>query len=188
MKVSIDVDITVVGEVKTESPFGYESERDRYEQFEFVQDHADMVSIHTNEDWGGSFGWLEEACEESDLPVLAKGLHQSNDKVRQAVQAGADSVLTVSFFPTICQDRVWYEPRSLWGMKEAPSSNTNIVWNERDPLNGLTKKEKITKARGEWDGWLCQASNIQTVDDVNPYVEAVLVGRYFPTFVDSLTE
>lgn len=45
----------LIAEVKTKSPFGFVSEDSREVQLERAIRIGDIVSIHTDERWGGSF-------------------------------------------------------------------------------------------------------------------------------------
>ena len=63
-----------------------------------------------------------------------------------------------------------------------------VVWNSRDLKNGGMKEETFNEARKLWKGWLCQASNIRTVSDINEYANAVIVGTNLMEFAKSLRQ
>lgn len=63
---------------------------------------------------------------------------------------------------------------------------TKVVWNSRDLTTGGQKAETFTQARKVWKGWLCQASNIRTINDVQPGADAVLVGTHLGEFASSM--
>lgn len=59
---------------------------------------------------------------------------------------------------------------------------TAAVWNSRDLATGGLKPDGFTAARSAWEGWLCQASNVASLRDVDPSANAVLVGQGLPGF------
>jgi len=61
-----------------------------------------------------------------------------------------------------------------------------VVWNSRDLSDGGLKKETFEEARRLWKGWLCQASNICSVADIQDGADAVLVGTHLEEFALSL--
>ena len=64
--------------------------------------------------------------------------------------------------------------------------NIKVVWNSRDLKDGSLKTETFTEARVLFKGWMCQASNIKTIDDIFPDTNAVLVGTNLIEFAESL--
>ena len=64
----------IIAEVKDKSPFGWRNPYSRQHQWDICQRVGDMISIHTDPRWGGSWEWLSEACLTSEKPILAKGL------------------------------------------------------------------------------------------------------------------
>jgi len=65
----------LIAEVKTESPFGFVSEKTWRQLFDIANKHGDIISIHTDKRWGGSFDLISKAKELTKKPVLAKGIH-----------------------------------------------------------------------------------------------------------------
>lgn len=51
----------IVAEVKTESPFGFRSDKSWQELFDLAEALGDIISIHTDPRWGGSFELLKKA-------------------------------------------------------------------------------------------------------------------------------
>src|SRR5580698_3732423 len=92
-------EITLIAEVKAQSPFGYKSSKNRDELFELACRAGDIISIHTDLRWGGSFELLADARTKTDKPILAKGIHADDVLVEQAIECGADYVLIVGRFP-----------------------------------------------------------------------------------------
>jgi indole-3-glycerol phosphate synthase len=177
--------VEIIAEVKTMSPFGWSSDKTWDELFFVAEPVADILSIHTDSRWGGSFDLIKKAKKLTDKPILAKGIHASDEKVKQAIEAGADYVLVVGRIPKVYEDKCLIEPLSLTELQLIPESY-KAVWNSRDLVTGGIKEETFMQARSIFSGWLCQASNIRTVGDVEEEANAVLVGTSIQSFSDSL--
>ena len=100
-----------------------------------------------------------------------------------AVEAGADFVLVVGRVPKIYLEKCLVEPTTLAELKALPKTVKRVVWNSRDLQTGGLKKETFTEARAIWDGWLCQASNIRSVADIEKGADALLIGTHLETFL-----
>lgn len=177
--------IEIIAEVKTESPFGWKSSKSWDELFAIANRIGDIISIHTDSRWGGSFDLIKKAKVLTNKPILAKGIHATDDEIEKAVNAGADYVLVVGRIPTIHLDKMLIEPLTLDELKIIPE-DLKVVWNSRDLSDGGLKKETIEKAREIFKGWLCQASNIATIEDIKREANAVLVGTHLLEFAESL--
>jgi indole-3-glycerol phosphate synthase len=180
--------LIIIAEVKTHSPFGpvtNDSNQSWDELFELANKVGDIISIHTDPRWQGSFDLVRKARKLTDKPILAKGIHATDDEVRLAVKAGADYVLVVGRYPRAYQRRCMIEPKSIEELRTIPNW-FKIVWNSRDLDTGGLKTETFEKARNEFSGWLCQASNIRTKADILPGADAVLVGTHLLEFANSL--
>lgn len=175
----------LIAEVKTISPFGWVSDYSWEYLFKTACQIGDMISIHTDPRWGGSLDILRKARDLTDKPILAKGIHATDAKVNKALAAGADWVLVVGRIPENLENCM-IEPDSLEQLTQVPDG-CRVVWNGRDLGNGGQKTETFEKAREAWNGWLCQASFIKTIDDVKPGPEAILVGSGLPEFAKSMT-
>lgn len=171
----------LIAEVKIQSPFGFKSSKTWDELFIFAEKHADIVSIHTDPRWGGSFDLIKKARTLTKKPILAKGIHKTDEEIQKAIEAGADYVLVVGRIPKIHQHKCLIEPLSLEELKNIPQ-NLKVVWNSRNLSNGEIKKETFEEARAIFKGWLCQASNIKTVENVHNGADAILVGENLETF------
>lgn len=147
--------------------------------------HGDIISIHTDPRWGGSFELIKKAKMLTDKPILAKGIHKNDDLVQQAVDAGANYVLVVGRIPEIHLEKCLIEPLTLEELKKLPPS-IKAVWNSRDLETGGLKTEFFEQARNIFNGWLCQASNIKTIEDIEEGADAVLVGTHLIEFTNSL--
>jgi indole-3-glycerol phosphate synthase len=165
----------IIAEVKTQSPFGFKSEKSWDELFAIADSVGDILSIHTDARWGGSFDLIQKAKSLTNKPILAKGIH-----------ATADYILVVGRIPLIHQERCLIEPRTLAELKTIPLS-FKVVWNSRDLSDGGLKRETFKDARSVFGGWMCQASNIRTVADIEDGADAVLVGTYIHDFALSCT-
>ncbi|HEY4500428.1 MAG TPA: hypothetical protein VJH25_01405 [Candidatus Paceibacterota bacterium] len=177
--------IQIIAEVKTESPFGFKSEKSWDELFSVANEIGDIISIHTDARWGGSFELIRKAKSLTKKPILAKGIHSTDNEVKQAIEAGADYVLVVGRIPAIHTDKCLIEPLTLGELKTIPK-NLKVVWNSRDLSNGNVKKETFEEARRIFKGWICQASNIKTVQDIKEGANAVLIGTQLFRFAESL--
>jgi indole-3-glycerol phosphate synthase len=51
--------IKIIAEVKTQSPFGFKSQKTWKELFKIASEAGDIISIHTDSRWGGSFDLLK---------------------------------------------------------------------------------------------------------------------------------
>jgi len=177
--------VQVIAEVKTHSPFGWSSDKSWEELFLVAEKVGDIISIHTDPQWKGSFDHIRTARKLTSKPILAKGIHVTDDLVERAVEAGADLVLVVGRLPRVHIEKCLIEPLSLEELKTIPPS-MKVVWNSRDLNTGGLKAETFEEAREIFPGWLCQASNIETIKDVKKGADAVLVGAHLEDFAHSL--
>ena len=177
--------VQIIAEVKTFSPFGFKSEKSWDELFEVASRVGDIISIHTDPRWGGSFDLLTKAKSLTAKPVLAKGIHATDADVEEAIKRGANYVLVVGRMPGVHIDRCIIEPLSLEELKTIPQGQ-KVVWNSRDLSDGSLKKETFAQARALFKGWLCQASNVKTIADIQEGADAVLVGSRLEEFAESL--
>jgi indole-3-glycerol phosphate synthase len=178
--------IEIIAEVKTDSPFGYRSSESWKDLFDLAVSVGDIVSIHTDPRWGGSFELLRKARRLTSIPILAKGIHATDAEVEEAIAAGAEYVLVVGRVPRVHKERCLIEPYTLRELSTLPA-DARAVWNSRDLGTGGMKDEMFDDARKIWKGWLCQASNIRTVADIEDGADAVLVGTHLRSFAESLT-
>jgi indole-3-glycerol phosphate synthase len=177
----------VIAEVKTHSPFGWQSDKSWSELFAMANEVGDIISIHTDPRWHGSFDLVRKARSLTTKPILAKGIHASDDDIKQALVAGADHVLVVGRIPAIHLDKCLIEPYTIAELTRLPGQ-CRAVWNSRDLATGGLKSETFAEARKAFRGWLCQASNIMTMNDVDPAADAILVGTHLEQFVASRHE
>jgi len=161
----------LIAEVKTISPFGYKSQTSWRDLLDIAIVHGDMISVHTDARWGGSFDLIKQTRRYTDKPILAKGVHASDQDVMQALGCGANYVLVVGRIPAQeLLSRCLIEPTSLDQLSEFSTVlplAQRIVWNSRDLSTGETRSNnEFESARTLWNGWLCQASNITRPTDV----------------------
>ena len=184
--------IVFIAEVKTKSPFGFVS---RY-RWDYLLDIAiefgDIISIPTGPGWGGSLNHIVGARKRTDKPILAKNIHETDMDLDMAFDAGATYDLVVGRIPDDKYlDRCMIEPVSLEQLLCIPK-DVMVVWNSRDIVQSLKlgyevmRKETFQQARASFDGWLCQASYIKSVEDIKKGADAVLVGSYLPEFAKSI--
>ena len=177
--------VQIIAEVKTQSPFGWRSDKTWDELFEVANEIGDIVSIHTDSRWGGSFELLEKARSLTSKPILAKGIHENDLQIKKAFECGADWVLVVGRIPKFEPKKCLIEPLTLEELKTIPQ-DFKVVWNSRDLKTGGQKKETFEEARSIFEGLLCQASNIRTTKDIKKGADAVLIGTHLFEFAESL--
>ena len=199
--------VRVIAEVKTWSPRGERLTLNTWEQQVVLADKVgNMVSIHTNPLWKGSFDHISQARKLTSRPILAKGFHETDDDIIRAIDQGADAVLVVGRLPKVHLDKCFLEPLTLDELTTIPPQQW-AVWNSRDlsslkDLPGIPeflrnrwkqragtsdrKRESFSEARNTRKGLLCQASNLKTIADIEPGADAVLVGSHLESFAASL--
>lgn len=177
----------IIAEVKTHSPFGWQSSNNWDELFEVAERIGDIISIHTDHRWHGSFDLIKRARQRTNKPILAKGIHETDEQIQQAVDAGADYVLVVGRIPGVHLDKCLVEPYTLSELASIPS-DVKAVWNSRDLRTGGLKEESFSDARKVFSGWLCQASNIAKKSDIDPLADAVLIGTDLLAFKDGIDQ
>lgn len=172
---------TIIAEVKTQSPFGYTANKTWDELFVIAEKVGDILSIHTDSRWGGDFSLITKAKSLTKKPILAKGIHATDEEIQKAIDAGADYVLVVGRIPSIHLDKCLIEPYTLEELSTIPEQ-VKAVWNSRDLKTGGLKTETFAQARALFKGWLCQASNIKTLEDIEKGADAVLIGTHLEEF------
>jgi len=177
----------IIAEVKTISPFGWRSEHAWEDLFAIANEVGDIISVHTDPRWGGSFELVKRARALTNKPILAKGIHAADHDIKHAITAGADYVLVVGRVPAVHLDKCLIEVTTISELDALPQT-ARAVWNSRDLLTGGEKTETFAVARERFSGWLCQASNIATMADINPSADAVLIGTHLPELADQLRQ
>lgn len=176
---------TFIAEVKTDSPFGWHSENSWDTLFKIADASGDMISIHTDPRWKGSIELIQKARDLSSKPILAKGIHPRDNEIEAALAAGANFVLVVGRLPRVDLLPFCYiEPLNLQQLVEFDSQVERMVWNTRDLSDGSSKDESWQEARRLRTGWLCQASNITTPNDIQADADAIIVGQHLPEFTN----
>ena len=180
----------IIAEPKIQSPFGYKSDKSFIELLDIAEEVGDIISVHTDHAWGGSLGSLGLVRKHTKKPILAKAPYLFDWQVQQCIDLGADYVLSIAYENMKNSHQIMWEPLSLYGLSSVLKTlilpPKKIVWNSRKLNDGTRKKETIEDVRKIWKGWLCQASNIRTWDDVHPDVDAILVGEHLPQFAKEL--
>lgn len=177
-----------IAEVKTQSPFGFKSEHTWDYLFDIANEYGDIISIHTDPRWGGSFDLISNAKQRTKKPILAKGIHSTDTEICESLIRSADNVLVVGRLSTlsmIMMNSLWIEPNNIDQLKMVPSVMT-AVWNSRDLSTGKLKHESWEDARKTFDGRLIQASNIKTINDVKSDADGYIVGENLVNFVKTL--
>lgn len=171
----------IIAEVKTHSPFGWQADKSWDELFEIAATIGDIISIHTDPRWHGSFDLVTKAHARTAKPILAKGIHATDEDLERAFAAGATYALVVGRIPEQYAEQCLIEPYKLTELAHIPP-HLKAVWNSRDLRTGGKKLATFTEARTQFGGWLCQASNIMTPDDIDPEADAVLIGTHLAAF------
>ncbi len=170
----------IVAEMKDLSPFsGWINPLPPDYQLARCEALGHVVSVHTNEWWGGSWDRLEYVCERASKPVLAKGFHPTAMDVKRAFDCGATFVLTVGWWPG--DERCWHEVETRDQL-----INTGAKWivlNSRNPRTGERRigldiaPVRVVNSVDSFGRKLCQASNIHGPEDVISGVQAILIGE-----------
>lgn len=180
-----------IAEVKTESPFGFKSDRSWDDLLAIALEYGDAIAIHTNAKWGGWFGGIATAANAMrrfpQKMIIAKGIHPLDSEIERALGNGANLVTVVGRHPPahlapVC---IW-EPDDLHAITYASDHTQKIMWNARNLTTGKPKRESFDTARWTHKGWLMQASFIATPEDVHPKANAFIVGEHLPTFAETL--
>jgi indole-3-glycerol phosphate synthase len=175
----------IIAEIKTHSPFGWSSNKSWEELFAIANDFGDILSIHTDPRWHGSFELIKKAKQLTTKPILAKGIHAKDKDIEDAISAGADYVLVVGRLPSAYLERCLIEPYTIKELSLLPKE-VRAVWNSRDLETGGLKTETFTQARKAFSGWLCQASNIKSADDIKPAADAIFIGTHLESFAKQI--
>jgi indole-3-glycerol phosphate synthase len=126
-----------IAEIKTKSPFGYVSKNSFVELMECAIKYGDWISVHTNALWGGDMDAISFVRKFTDKPILAKGIHGSDEAVQSALYHKADYVLSV--------DRI---PRS-----EYLASQCIFEYSDLDLPRGIKDSYKAFLDVGDTDGF-----------------------------------
>ena len=188
-----------IAEVKTESPYGYRSQRGWSSLLEIAAEHGDWVSVHTDVRWGGSWDVLWAARQSTKKPILAKGIHSLDSEIEKAFDLGADYVLCVGRVPQRMRegrsaewfDRVIVEPafylRNALDARDYSRYASKLCYNSRNITNGdcvgTPSSGMVRAIDKDPDLWLCQASGIRSVDQIYSGYDAFIVGEHLEEFV-----
>lgn len=191
-----------IAEVKTKSPFGYESKHSFFELFDLACEYGDWISLHVDALWGGDYKTLSFAKRYTNKPILAKGLHPTDEDIKISLDHGADYILVVDRlpYPRPSSVKSEYYPweKCLFEMYNENLINGNLslypqffkqkfVVNKRKLFNrGTFEKSFIyqEKLNSFIDRglWTCQASGIYSTEDIHPKVNAFIVGEHLIDF------
>jgi indole-3-glycerol phosphate synthase len=168
-----------IAEIKTRSPFGYVSKHSFAKLMECAIKFGDWISVHDNALWGGDYESIAFVRRNTNKTILAKGLHATDDDIRRALDHGADYVLVVDREPAPeLHDKCLFEWSRFSGLQQHPHlMNQKHVFNNRDLRYGWPKHLTELKEFVDSGAWVCQASNIQSKDDIKPGISAYIVGE-----------
>lgn len=163
----------------------YKSQLSFHQLLNIANQHGDWISIHDNALWGGDYESISYARLRTDKPILAKGLHSTDDDIQRALDHGANHVLVVGRIPK--EDLIntcLLEPLSYtqFIQMHAQHPNARYVINSRN----LTSGEQLYLNMNDYTktgAWICQASNIYNPSELKPDISAFLVGTYLDSYV-----
>lgn len=189
-----------IAEIKTQSPFGFVSKTPFVSLMECAIQYGDWISVHTNALWGGDYDAISFVRRNTNKPILAKGIHASDDDVKRAIDHGADYVLLVDRMNTphhlrkqllietndanIFNDPVIKNERLA--SKSSVYRDLKYVCNSRDLRTGLPKKLWELDFYLDAGVWVCQASGIKSMEQVDERVNAFIVGEHLIEFCKTL--
>lgn len=171
----------IIAEIKRMSPYGWVNGKTTAEQLAICEQFGDVISVHTSEYWGGSWGHLKMIRRMTAKPILAKGFHPTIMDVKTALDYGADYVLTVGWWPSCTLgEKCWHEIESLSQMLNTEAAT--VVVNARCPRTGGknphgTNIGEVVKYNNPYRKRLIQASHIRGPGDVHPKADGILIGQ-----------
>lgn len=179
-----------IAEVKTQSPFGFKSSHSFIKLMDTAIEHGDWVSVHDNALWGGDFETISFVRKNTRKPILAKGLHYTEDDINQALDHGADYVLVVDRLPMTSKtfDKCIIEHRDFEIVtREAKVfPEAKFMCNSRDLRTGRSKEKDELPDYLKLGVWVCQASGVVFPRHVREGVSAFIVGEHLMTFCEHL--
>jgi hypothetical protein len=173
------MDKLFIAEIKTESPYGYKSDKGWEELFDIAEEIGDVVAVHTNYLWGGSFDLLRYVCKHSSKPVLAKGIHVHEFDYRRCFTLGADLVLSVGL--PVFAPEIIFEPLEIGQLRDIPKGQ-KVMWNSRDLLTGGPKDITFHEVRRRFGGYLIQASYLEYPHQIDEDANGYIVGQHLENF------
>lgn len=185
----------LIAEIKTQSPFGFKSDKSFYELMQTAIKHGDWISVHTNPLWGGSFEAIEFVRKYTTKPILAKGIHSRDVDLYEAFNRGADYALVVDRVPYPYDQ---YREKTVWERCLFEIHNMNLFHGNLHIYPEFRNQKFVCNSRDLWSGgpkladelpvflkecvWTCQASHIKTPADVKQGVSAFIVGEGLTDF------
>jgi indole-3-glycerol phosphate synthase len=185
-----------IAEIKICSPFGFKSKYPFSTLMDIAITEGDWISVHTNALWGGDMDAISFVRRNTNKPILAKGIHATEDDVKRAIDHGADYVLVVDnlLVPHALRKQVLLEINDPNFVNDPIIKNERIkskssvhrdwkyVCNSRDLRTGLPKATDDLNLYLDAGVWVCQASGISSPEDVRPNVNAFIVGEHLVEF------
>lgn len=174
-----------IAEIKTKSPFGFQSPHSFNKLMDCALEYGDWISVHDCAMWGGDYQTISYVRSFTNKPILAKGFHSTDSDIEQALEHGANYVLVVGRRPNHYKyiDTCLFEFSSVGFAKAArqcfyqtQADRMKFVCNSRNLRTGQTRNINELDDYLETKNWVCQASNIHKPSDVNPKVNAFIVG------------
>lgn len=185
-----------IAEVKTKSPYNFQSKYSFEFLLELAIQNGDYISIHTNPLFNGNFENIHRARKQTSKPILAKGFHDNDDDIKKAIDFGADYVLVVDRFTKLLdsdlRNKLFLEFSNdsfISRLTEKDKKELKFVYNGRNLKTGIAKKYI-----GDYDkyrenvNWLCGASLLRDRFDVQlfyPKCDAFIVGENLLNFIQN---
>jgi len=190
---------TFIAEIKTQSPFGYKSTHNFNQLMDVALECGDWISVHTCAMWGGDYQTLSYVRKYTDKPIVAKGIHGTDDDIARAFDHGANYVLVVNRYSYKylsnfdVSDKILNELTTFESLQNFNISgsffdyrNNNYVWNSRDLRTGNVQECRIKELKDLQLKTVVQASNIKSIDDVHANADAFIVGTHLVDFCETL--
>ena len=111
-----------IAEIKVKSPF---TDLNRPASFDMLRqlavNYSDVISVHVEAPWGGNPNhinrFVRPYCQ--NIPILAKGIHATDEDIKNSLNYGADKVLVVGRIPReSLRPYCWIEPENLEQVRE----------------------------------------------------------------------
>ncbi len=184
-----------IAEIKTQSPFGFKSEKPFAELMELAIKHGDMIAVHDTALYGGDYETISFVRKHTDKPILAKGFHSTAESIELAFKHGATHVLVVDWCPDAKffskPNGIIYEFSSLDLYKQnlyRMDLFSSVMVNSRNLRTGNCNPEATIENYRKVNNkaFLCQASNIRDIMQVNSDADAFIVGSQLQRFIASI--
>jgi indole-3-glycerol phosphate synthase len=175
-----------IAEIKTKSPFTRDGDEvpNFEDQMNLALEYGDWISVHDNALWGGDFDSISFVRQFTDKPILAKGIHGTDDDIMRALDHGANYVLVVGrmVYDQYLRSKCLFEA-PLYFLSNFSYEDLHVVYNKRDLRTG-----DIDWANGKLPEYLksghrvCLASGMYRPGEVPEGVHSFIIGTELSKF------